>query len=330
MMDGSTNSLENTPNNGGGGHDDDGDPLASVELDLGRNKYKNGDGNSTKFALAKNQLMKLKGTKINDVQFPLVLIALLSIVLLIAVTTWEGAMTKYGYFVSIPSVSLVVSVLGLIGTQLCEQLYEQYGKYLAHCLFLWNFIGASWLTLSGPFITTGNGYFAAWSCVAASSMAMGITADAFKDKIKGLGSLMGLVASSIILILASMEHVGGNDRGAAVYAIVLSCFTVVLVVGMIALKKRGYDGGNQIDYYKFIGLCIFSFLWFVCACHATFHGPFVTTGNGYFSAWAGCACIFFAAYTAKKEIGIITTEEIVKGEETMPPPELPTGLSDDI
>merc|ERR1711865_192175 len=135
------------------------------------------------------------------------------------------------------------------------------------------------------------------------------------------GSLMGLVASSIILILASMEHVGGNDRGAAVYAIVLSCFTVVLVVGMIALKKRGYDDGIQNDYYKFIGLCIFSFMWFVCACHVTFHGPFVTTGNGYFSAWAGCGCVIFSTFNAKKEIGI-TTEEIVESSisSTPPPP----------
>jgi len=266
-----------------------------------------------------------------------------------------------GYAISIPSLSLCFSMIGFLVAQFREDLYQIYGKYLAHFLFTWNFMGASFLTFNSPFTTTGNGYFAAWATVAVSAMAMGFTADAFKDKVKGLGSLMGLCACSCIMIFADMGYVGSSapavTRSASIYAMVISCITIVLVLGILYVTKNaamnGHSGsGNSnssggpddhivvnrrmisnttdgssrennqnnldeneqlkgIDMMKFIVLSVLTVLWLVLACLVTFSGPFVTTGNGYFSAWAGCACVSFATFNAKKEIDF-TKKRIMK------------------
>jgi len=330
--------IDDVETNDNGDNNNNVDPLRSVDLDDLDNGYNDGAARK-QFYL--NKLKQLKSTKISDVSYPLLLVFVSSIVLLIAVTTWEGqGKQNKGYALSIPSLSMVLSLLGFLTAQYREELYKNNGKYLTHLLFTWNFIGASYLTFNDPFTTTGNGYFAAWSTVAASAMAMGISAEAFKDRIKGLGSLMGSLGSSIILILSLLEHVGASANpdtlGAAIYAMIVSCFTVVLIAGIMWLKRNGgyvqTDPAKrlQFDTTKFGILALFAFLWFVSACHVTFHGPFVTTGNGYFSAWAGSACVAFAAYNAKNEIGITTEEIVEEGSGSAPPTTPTTVLSDDV
>ncbi|OEU08551.1 hypothetical protein FRACYDRAFT_249443 [Fragilariopsis cylindrus CCMP1102] len=217
-----------------------------------------------------------KSSSSSDVQFPLLLVMISSMILLIAVTTWEGVITSnYDYCISIPSVSLITSSIGIALTLFREDIYYDYGigKYLPYFLGLWNFIGASYMTFNSPFITTGNGYFACWTTVATSAMTMGVTGTTFKNSIKGIGSLMGVFGSSIVMILALYEYI---------------------FVNMI----------------KFITLSLFTILWLVLACLVTFHGPFVTTGNGYFSSWAGFVCISFTAFQAKQDIGDIGVNNI--------------------
>ena len=125
-------------------------------------------------------------------------------------------------------------------------------------------------------------------------MALGFTASAFQTSVKGLGALMGLLASSIIVIITVRVRVrvgGGIFRAESIYAMVVACITVVLVLAHIYKEKKegDGDGGGMVMF----GVLAFSVLWLVLACLVTFRGPFIATGNGYFasvSASASFAC----------------------------------------
>jgi len=247
-------------------------------------------------------------SKVNDVQFPLVLVLSVSVILLIAVTMGKGGS---GYSVSVPVISICLSLTSILMTVFRENLYTIYGQRISQFLLMWNFTGACFLTFKSPFTTTGNGYFAAWGCVIASAMAMGLTADVFKSKIKGVGALSGLCASAAILVIALISEIGGDDTlyRNCVFAMVISCFTIVLVVGLIYFQKQNdnnFDHSTTESIVKFAFLSVFAILWSVMACLLTFQGPFATTGNGYFASWAGAVCASFAAFNAKKESGIST------------------------
>jgi len=138
-------------------------PLASeIDNDNDNNDDNNngengGKGEGTKLSF---DFMKSKPSKISDLQFPLTLILVSSCILLIAVATWENVddFSSRGYALAIPSLSLSFSLIGFLLAQFREDLYQIYGKYLAHFLFTWNFMGASFLTFNSPFTTTGYVY----------------------------------------------------------------------------------------------------------------------------------------------------------------------------
>mmetsp|Transcript_13482 Transcript_13482/g.31520 ORF Transcript_13482/g.31520 Transcript_13482/m.31520 type:complete len:324 (-) Transcript_13482:339-1310(-) len=279
-------------------------------------------------------------SRINEVQFPLVMVAGASIVLLIAVCTWETGMTARGYKISVPSLSLAVSIIGLLLTVYREDLYALYGHNLAHVLFLWNFTGACFLTFSSPFVDTGNGYFAAWGCVATSAMAMGLTAETLRNRIRGLGSLMGLCASAAIVFIALIQHIGNQDpefedlRVESVYAMLVSSFTIVLCLGLLYFQKKQSDAGEARPdrteaMIKYGFLLSFAIMWFFLAFLVTFRGPFVTTGNGYFASWCGAVCACSAAFNARNEYrsyrsnGQVVDASYGENEDVSPP----TGLS---
>jgi hypothetical protein len=269
------------------------------------------------------------GLNISEAQFPLILVLATSFVLMLAVFTWEGEMKSYGYAVSVPIISMLLSLTYLTLTVFKANLYALYAVHATHVLFMWNLIGACFLTFSSPFITTGNGYFAAWGCVVTSAMAMGFTGDAFRSKVEGLGSLLGLAASSGIVIIALIDYVGAGaqaySRAESLYAMVISVFTVLLVVGiMYSQNKYG-----ELPWYskaKFGSLTLFAILWLVLACLVTFSGPFNTTGNGYFASWVGAACICFATYSSWTELGI-APEDVVGFLSPASNADGPTGLS---
>lgn len=127
-------------------------------------------------------------------------------------------------------------------------------------------------------------------------MALGFTASAFQTSVKGLGALMGLLASSIIVIIALIDWVGGGlFRGESIYAMVVACITVLLVlVHIYKEKKEGDgDGGGMV---MGVLLAFFAALWLVMACLVTFRGPFIATGNGYFASVSVPFCMSIYIY----------------------------------
>lgn len=127
------------------------------------------------------------------------------------------------------------------------------------------------------------GYFASWATVITAAMALGFTAGAFQNSVKGLGALTGLLASSIIVIIALIDTFGGSYRAESIYAMVVACITLVLLLVHIYKEKKGGDGDGG-GMVMFVVFAFFSVLWVVLACLVTFRGPFVATGNGYFAS----------------------------------------------
>jgi hypothetical protein len=160
-------------------------------------------------------------------------------------------------------------------------------------LFVWNFIGTCTLTFGGPFKITSNGYFAAWGIVFFAIMALGVTATQMKEEFHStLGSLMGILASSVVLIVAIVWQGFDVHKNELIYAIIVAALSIPLALGLASRNTT-----SKLDVGA---LLVFAILWIVAACELTFRGPFTVTGNGYFSAWFGAVTSVFAVMAAKR------------------------------
>lgn len=145
---------------------------------------------------------------------------------------------------------------------------------------------------------TGNGYFASWALAYGAAMTMGVNAEALGSTIKGLGAVMGLLVSSVIVIVATINPIkNGIDMSEATYAMVLACVTAAIVLLVLAMDKKG---GSIPSMAYFGTLAILAICWIIEACLVTFRGPFEATGNGYFASWAAVATCSVAAFNAKQ------------------------------
>jgi len=239
--------------------------------------------------------------RIAEKQLPYVGMLFSGIVLLIAATS-DGKLANYPvYSIVLSSVTMFLSIFGILLTTK-QELNDKVGSYNSFFLFLWCFIGACIMTFHpGPFQFTGNGYFGSWAMAIFSMMGVGITADELKKSDPGTGgSMLGLGASSIVVIIASSIAIRDDTlyRNELIYALCVSSITL-LFVGGLWFKDRGSEGGK--DIMKFSFLAFFALLWIVEACLVTFRGPFLLTGNGYFGSWGGAVCSVFASMAALNE-----------------------------
>jgi len=251
-----------------------------------------------------SKTMDIAGHSFDETQLPLFVVLISSVVLLIATGAhydW-GNYSKYaGYAISVSSISLCLSGLAILMVKFSEDMYNKTGKQMNMLNFVWSFVGACFLTFDKPFTETGNGYFASWAMVFACAMSCGMDAKSFGCNVKGLGSVMGLLASSLVVIVASIAPIRDEDpnRSEAVYALALSCVTF-FVLGLVMLMDKR-DKSMPANLY-FGTLAILCMCWIVMACLVTFRGPFVGTGNGYFASWAGALTSSFAAFAAKRAL----------------------------
>lgn len=267
-------------------NEDDVEEVEDVRLDRdSEDGHEEGEGRATKMGVAGYEL------SIDNSALPYFGIVLSATILLIAVCVGNWS-TNEAYGIA---VAVIAMIFGLIGAGLAAKNKELYdkplgslpvfgeatlGSGLAQFLFLWNFIAAGVLTFSGPFKTTSNGYFAAWAGVMFALMAMGITTDAMRSQAGGLGFYNALMVASIIQICAIAPEIGGGNNGQSTYSLVVSILTIMVVLAFGAYPN--------VDKVKFPTFAVFAILWIVLACFVTFKGPFIETGNGYFSAWFGC------------------------------------------
>jgi hypothetical protein len=202
-----------------------------------------------------------------------------------------------GYAITVSSVAIVLSSIGLLMSRFAEEMFSTIGKRMNILCFAYSFVGACFLTFDMPFDKTGNGYFASWAIVYGCAMGMDTASEALASTAKkGLGSLVSLLVSSLILILASIPPVrDGIDQGAAIFALVLGCATLAFILIVMVLDKMNKPMPRMDQQFSLVNLTI---CWIIMACIVTFRGPFEVTGNGYFASWVGAATATMASCSA--------------------------------
>jgi len=251
---------------------------------------------------AEPKTMAVAGVTLSETQFPLSVVLVASIVLMIALGAhydWKntGVSSYSAYTISVAAIAMILSFFGLLLAKFKEDLYDKAGKHVNMLCFSYSFIGACFLTFKEPFTYTSNGYFAAWVLVYGSAMTLGMKGNAFGSSVKGLGAVMGLLASSVVVIVATITPIRDDIyKSEAVYALVLACVTSTFVLLVLAMDKKG---GSMHHMTYFGALAILAICWIVEACLVTFRGPFEATGNGYFASWAAAATCSMAAFAAK-------------------------------
>jgi hypothetical protein len=143
-------------------------------------------------------------------------------------------------------------------------------------------------------------------------MGLGVSTKSLSGAITGLGSLLGLGAAAIIVICAIPTHLDGKWSGESIYALVVSCCTLAVVMALYYVERAN----GQLHRAAFSALSFFAVLWIILACVVTFRGPFITTGNGYFGSWGGAFVSVVAASGAR---GLQVTDGPGQGEEASDP-----------
>ena len=200
------------------------------------------------------------------------------------------------YAISVSSVAMALSFIGLAMTNFTHDKLTRVGKHLNAVNFVYGFVGACFLTFDKPFDKTGNGYFSAWAIVYGCAMGMDVTSEVRASTAKERDSLMSLLVSSLVLILASIAPVRDKiDSGAAIFALVLGCVTLVFILIVMVLDKMNTPMSCIDQQFTLVTLTI---CWIIMACLVTFRGPFLITGNGYFASWVGTASATMASFAA--------------------------------
>eukprot|EP00659_Diplonema_papillatum_P018028 gene18028-27766_t len=150
-------------------------------------------------------------------------------------------------------------------------------------LTVWWAVGAGCMTFGDPFSTAaGNGYFCSWACFyVAGHMAAKLVphAQAAINTVYSAGADVAMIFfASCVLLIQALTDCEESCDGKFVWAIICGGVSALAcVIGML-LKDR-------VPSLYFAGaLCLW---WSVGWIIITFHGPYETVGNGYFSASAG-------------------------------------------
>jgi len=238
----------------------------------------------------------------------------------------NGSTSSYvAYAISVGVVGIVFALLGLLMTKNEKMEKKNFGKVkgenittqklLAVFLVLWWGCGAGIGTFKSPFTTTTNGefavyrsrnrpyptwvyyhspplpgYFALWVGFLFSLRALGSVMDSVPNQLPKIGTpARGLFFAAVVLLVACIPHVEAGSNyayfGEGLFGLIGAAVTVAITAGLILVE-------NIEEKVAKCAALVLGLLWVALAGILTFRAPFVTTGNGYFSAYAGLFMAF--------------------------------------
>ena len=249
------------------------------------------------------------------------------------VTLSVGHHVRYwDYTIAFGTIAMFFSLLSLVLLKMKPELYEKelgivpktttplkLGYCISVFLFVWWMLGA-FITTFGfvLFINTSNGYFAAWGGFICSVVDVGVSPSSAKTAMDtNTGPLVGLMAFSLVVLIATATHldsgtrtipatvfspkrvinVGITNEGETIYGLVVAVLSLLLAACLMGLERAAKPVKPKVQLFV---LLFFSLMWIFAACVLTFRGPFTTTSNGYFGAWAGLICCIAATAQAAK------------------------------
>ncbi|KAL1522990.1 hypothetical protein AB1Y20_017953 [Prymnesium parvum] len=220
-----------------------------------------------------------------------------AVILIIAITVLPSDTTHWEYTIAVGTVAAFFALVGLVVQQiaLAERVLftapvmgdVNVCGLLAVFLVVWWGIGTWVITIQGPFIATGNGYFATWTGFVSAIFGVGVTLPRLRESAKAsMSSLFVLLICSIATGAELCLRSNGSFFPAAESTFGLCTVTLTAVV-IVTIYVHEIDG-NPLDVERrrplFVAILL---LWTIAAYWLTFSGPFVGTGNGYFSLWVG-------------------------------------------
>ena len=246
------------------------------------------DNNNDDDEVDNNLLMSITGTFLS------------AVVLLISVLSDTGPTKNTGYWaygIALSCVTIFFAFVGMAMTRKPDLVGDrpQISHHLNHFLFVWNFVGACFMTFGdGPFVSTNNGYFASWGMALFSIKALGGSS----LWVKNAGPMMGHLAAAIVVIVAIAAEGFEVNKGETIYGIVLAGCSALTVMFQTFMERKEHAGLGALKWPTFLVLAI---CWVVSACLLTFRGPFADTSNGYFGAWSGAITGMYAYVVARAE-----------------------------
>jgi len=215
--------------------------------------------------------------------YPLI-VFLCSVVALVASSTKCGdgpsCTGVEGWAVAASVVSTVVS-LGYLVLDKKGNLEPKMQLIVTLFLFAWWVAFAGVATFKGPFTIPGNGYFACWGGLIATSVMMVNSVGKVResvDKFAALGykAILAIVGS-VVVWCAGITYAGS---GLGNYAIAAGIISMVFFIGRIVAGPK--LSANMQKYFA-----MFMIVWWLVGMFIlTFWGPFDNVGNGYFATWA--------------------------------------------
>lgn len=132
-----------------------------------------------------------------------------------------------------------------------------------------------------------------------------ISFDSLKGAVEENASpVAGLGFCSVLVLLSTLSYLGTTYHWQSLFALLVSLITIVLVVYFL-LK---FSKNSKLPSQAFKILIMTSLLWILTAAVTTFQGPFLHTGNGYFSSWGGAILSVVACKEAFQDDGIENAE----------------------
>jgi len=216
---------------------------------------------------------------------PLLGVMASSAVLFIAVLVTNVIETRqhYGrYGIALSVISFVIAFVSLVMPLKCISAIN----LLNYFLFAWNFVGACVFTFNGgPFESTGNGYFAAWSSVVFSAIAADPPGTFTSLSMLGkMNAIIDLGAGAVVVLISlalALHEDSDSYQEEIIFTMLVTCISICAVfIFSLSYMRQGTQACMESQI-----LVVLSIMWIIGACAVTFSGPFLVTGNGYFASW---------------------------------------------
>lgn len=199
--------------------------------------------------------------------------------------------------------ALLVSIVGvtLAGLALLVMLFQKEQDAILPLRVLVSLLLAVWIagtsvmTVKGPYIHTGNGYFGAWLALTMSWLLAFDVLPVYKAGQvasfcrQGVDLVGALLFASLVVFIQTLWNLSdhwcpvvghGHCSGEVIW--ILVCSGVSLLVCTLLLRAR--TDGNVQAKLRFVVL--FLMVWWAAGFFvATFDSPYVHTGNGFFGCW---------------------------------------------